>query len=1441
MMRKLWAKIWLLVFILGNLLPLSALAAGNTPPPQEPYEKVAAKKGEWYTDRITYDNMSHLVVGYKGSHELHPDQPVLEFSLKEKTLLTSICIPYQGRVEEEITLMLQAENGNVYQGFTATAQSTGTIHMAEEAPREGNTIYVFTPENNLLLPRDTYTLYLDGSVLPVDAFLIKGYNYAAYERYQEDLVEWAREEEKSGAGEAKEVAGEAEKAGDDTEEAYVSFGNEELRASYDRFIEGITPKETPLWSENPKKGVVPQFALAREHQIDEVIFSTWNNGEGVHPGVITIRDENNREVASFRSQGASQGAANTLWVAQPGITLPRGVYTLELDPPGVLDFDETGAPAFYVGTSVPVAAPFNYSGTYKIWLDVYKTKTLAGLADSGKVSFDLNDFELTVLDKGSVIELIAQYEGMPFSQNCEVIERDEKSLKAVFYLTVDLTKLGNNGKIGAQAEVTLSQGNAGRVDITLGGTALYTREATAEKGGDQNSYDLAMRGNMVKKDLPPFVTAAIAKTYGTGNIPGPDSPAQAAAGMLFPPLVGLVISTLQSLTKPKELVSNLSVGEQAMKEANRSLGKGLYTPEEARAWATMADALGASGGDPEDAVSIGDNEKPGGEDYVAPKESSFGGSDEYDEYEEWEQEESQADQYSPEDYGYNQPIPSEQVFSSEREQLEAERDEWLGHLKSSLASADPNDPRTAELHKEYEDYIKSLNERIDSLAAAEKAAREAATRQTMTVQVDHTGRTAEIEYDPETDSWINIETGNEFNMEIYKKDVVPNFTRDKEFIEEQRRKLEAGDTAMDRALREFTAQEKERERLLGQLQKLRNNSYGVIPPAEGVGDVQANIDRLMNELSDRKVPLDQIREQAGHIARLVSNRTTGVTISEEMGKWIRERELANADISAIKEGYQDVIQSRTWAGMAGRIALAGVTGGLSEYVLSPVEALIDIKDGMDQGDSGASATLKAIGKYVVGEFAGEGVSRGAGKAWKASGIGDTKLVKGLAEWGNTPVGEVMDKALGRGAYSGSKELVENTASRVGKQALGAADGSMSKAAADAAEYAKYRASVKEQANIIESKLRNAAPNRPLTPEDVHKALSTDDLRKVLQDPSVTRELKNADPGIQKAFKETLDNKLYKPANQATAKELQENMLKDIQKEFGPNAKIKNVEIDSIRTPDPHGKASPLNADNDITGKVTIEVDGKTISREIPAKDVAPIYNNNFAEASGMMKDGKFDVAKAKAEMPEGISVIDEKGVKRNIPWEEATEQQRIDAFAQKHNQEVTDAFSTEAAVDFNATRNADGVSNVAKLKAGDPTAALADPGGLANMEATKINNFMNKGGISNQTEAYEQLAKMGKLTDDLTNAYQKLGYPAQDLPVDMQKALDIVKDRSLSPGTRTLKLQELNFKGPEDLANKLSARIEGLQKLEAPKDADNPMLSKMCSIIVGSYLNDKKK
>ncbi|MFN3284329.1 MAG: hypothetical protein ACK40Q_08885, partial [Pseudothermotoga sp.] len=56
------------------------------------------------------------------------------------------------------------------------------------------------------------------------------------------------------------------------------------------------------------------------------------------------------------------------------------------------------------------------------------------------------------------------------------------------------------------------------------------------------------------------------------------------------------------------------------------------------------------------------------------------------------------------------------------------------------------------------------------------------------VVTDHTGRTKEVTYDPESNQWIT-EDGNLFNWEVYEKIVVPNLEKDKTWIEQQREKM----------------------------------------------------------------------------------------------------------------------------------------------------------------------------------------------------------------------------------------------------------------------------------------------------------------------------------------------------------------------------------------------------------------------------------------------------------------------------------------------------------------------------------------------------------------------------------------------------------------------------------------------------------------------------
>ena len=1371
------------------------------------------------------------------------------------------------------------------------------IHNAQSISIDENVRDVVIP-SEIILPPGEYLAEInlpegmirDKSAGLKGAMLIKGIDYKAWLKYEKELEKniepdiWDDKNSKE-----KEKDNKTEKEGNDASKKEVSFGNDELQKEIDEknadknIFVSVDEENKDSLTES-KKQLPMEFELKEKMKIEKIILNTINKGLGALPGIIAIVDSKGNVKAGIRASGAAFAKVpNAFWVANAKVILPQGKYYLKIPDPSILSYDKEGNPDFLVQAVPAKPEMYDFTGTYMANIDVYKKSTLMGTVSGGESTFDLKNFELTVLDKGQSIEVIGKYEGMPFSQLCKVAKREENKAEAMFNLSVDLKDLPYKAKVGVMALIVLENPPGLRPSINIAGTATYER-ISKKQGNDYNTYSIAGKGNMRSKELPAFVIAALGKSNGSvGNVPGPASAAQAAAGMLFPPLAGVIAHVIQEAIR-KTLSEDELLDIELAKKGIRKYSPAWYAAKypgvskETLAWIMLGDALANSDEPDDDPFSIGDNEKPGGADYVPSgkqydSENEYGNTEESEDSSGSENEFDQDNSGAGKDYvgqdeknGENPYDAIKTIAQSEKDKLEAERDEWLKNLEESIKSADPNDSRTQQLHGEYKEYIEYLNNKIKEISTIEKSF----GQQTMTVQVDHTGRTAEIAYDPETGKWHNTESGNEFDMNRYTKDVLPDFEKDKAFIDSQRHKLETRDTEFDKFMDDFARQQKIRSNLLNSIQKIRNQAYGIEPPAPGVGDVMGNIDKLINDLNNMKIPTQELQEKAKNIAKVVIGRQTGRTMGEDEAKnliegvygikgatdrgsgilsgfkadiidlWNDAKNISIVSNTLVESGI-DVATGRTWAGMAGRAGLAVLTGGASEYVMSPAEALINIKQDIDAGESGTRAVIKAIGTYVTGELGGEYI----GAAWKKTGLSiNPEFANKVAKIGNTPLSEIF----GSGIKSGSKESFENAVSSKSKLLLGGmgegkpykgdfigdlpgGSGNAKKGAAgiadDIADYSKYKSGVKNQASVIDNKIRTGEP------------LSNDDIRKVLRDPSVSRELKNSHPDIQKSYQEALEKQIYTPAKKNTASKLEADIAADIKKKFGPDAKV-DIEIESIRTPGKKG--SVINADNDLTGKITVtDASGKKITMEIPSEKVSKVYNEEFAKASGMIKDGKFDITKAKAEMPDGVTIIGADGKPKTIPWEKASTEQQLEAFAKKHGQEVTDVRSAEAAIDFNASKNASGVSNVGQLKSGVSSAKLVDPEGLAKMEQYKINSYFNKGGIANQTEAYEQLAKMGKLTNELTGAYQKLGYNASSLPSNMQKALDIASNRNLSPGARTLELKKLGFDGPGDLANKLSSRIEGLQKLGGTSSgkAGESGVGKAVSSIIRSYLNNK--
>ncbi|MDF1617200.1 hypothetical protein [Petrocella sp. FN5] len=1052
-MRNSIARIMVILMIAVNFLPI--LSMGAPKEPRLPNEKVIAKSGMWYSEYLDFDGKSNLIVGYTGGmvegsindedeqEEEHNVQiPTsyaevtrfigpMKFNISDKTLITGVYIPFEGTGIGPMELYIQDSRGNIYQGFEGTSDIIGGIGVSDDdgnfTASERNTSYFFAPLMDMILPAGDYTLVLDGNDIPMSTFLVKGMDYSAYEKYLEALMENTLEEE--------EIT-------DEEYDPYVNFGEEELLELYELYIEDWEAGYVDQGIGTTADLLAPSFYFENEMSLDQIILNTYNQGQGSIPGIIYVLDELGNELFSLSAQGASLGdVPNGLWTATPNVLLPPGQYYLDMSNPMALNYEENGEPMFYIGASLPAPPMTDFTGTYKVWLDMYKTRTLMGPVSGGERSFYLEDYPLSVLDYGDTIELLGQYEGMPFSQICTVTERDVNGLTAQFSFAADLTNLPYKANIAAISEVTLKKEVNGRITIGMAGEGYYSRAASKEKGADENTYSLSLRGGRVKKELPPFVMAALRKAYGVGNIPGPNTPFEAGVGMLFPPLVGLVVSVILDLLKPKELVTELSIGEQAMKNANNSLGKGLIDEREADAWKKLADALGNSGGDPEDAVSIGDNE-------IVPGEASTGdagGSYENEDY---------GNDYNNEDHG-NEDYGQEEVS-----------EDYSGQETSSNHNKEDS--------TQTEGYEEPIPDRPEE-------------PETMVITTTHNGAQELIVRDPETGGWVHSESGNPFDLEKHQRESPGRFEEVRRQNEHNKELEQKGQTGMQQAMKEIddryeqemaTIQQEIDKRKLEQLKRdmewleyerekaNKQNNIGRI-----IGDSVVNIgDELVetavvvgtgisNAASEAKRTIDDIRRDPSIIKKTIEDSIDDINKGYELAK-----QTAKKTVDQIVKNPEIIIETAVDLGKKTGKVVVNVGKAIINTVKDPKKAWEFIKSttGIDDFEKSWDPNIplvKRIGHVATGTIklgttiatagkAGAAIKKGAGKlgslvddlvniGGKSMAKKGAKITKGIkpALKIKSGLGYKTGKKLPNmdGITQKSKIIVQNTADDFGVQ------------------------------------------------------------------------------------------------------------------------------------------------------------------------------------------------------------------------------------------------------------------------------------------------------------------------------------------------------------------------------------------------------------------------
>ena len=719
-------------------------------------------------------------------------------------------------------------------------------------------------------------------------------------------------------------------------------------------MQGEDPdKYKPNEFETPPEKKPAVFALDQDYLIDEVIVNTYMDGAGAAPGTVSILSEDGTVLITEQALGGSLGdTANGMWTITPALVLPAGNYYIGMSDPSVITYDKSGEPLFYVKASIPVPVRYDFTGTYQINFDAMKTSTIMGPVAETNSSFSLQDFELTVLDKENTIELIGKYQGIPFSQECQIVEETENTVTASFSASADLTKLPYKAMIGGEGTIVLTKPENDSAQIAIQGIGKFDREASKDLGADHNTYSLVSSGVMVSNDLPPFVMTALGKSGGVGNIPGPDSPAQAATGMLFPPLIGLVVSVLQDRMKPKVKAAPVVHDKAWYKKKYPDLS------DEQLAMVMLADAMGGTDEpDLEDSESVGD-ESSGEESAVESSDDENDGSD----YESEDDADEGSQSGDDEEYGGSDGDDQQQkqdTLSQTETDTQSSKDE-----KDQPAEESTNNQETPKAPEEPEEMI---------------------------LKTSANGAESRYVKDPATGEWVNAETGNVLDYEKYKSTVEKQLEDDKKFNDEQFEKNSKGETAHDKALREEMQKIADAEKAEAYKNTLKSK-YGT--------DDMTEVQRILDE--------NQKRDQASfdRWKEIADFNDTGDKIATGVGV---VSDVAVDGLSTITPGGEYFKAGYKVAkGIGGTMAEKGVKwGSLAE---GTIKGAADAGTDFIKVKNPYLNTLAKASTTMIGESGGSAVGaaiRGGDENWKKAGA--EGAVDGVFK---VVVGAVTDKVSG---------------------------------------------------------------------------------------------------------------------------------------------------------------------------------------------------------------------------------------------------------------------------------------------------------------------------------------------------------------------------------------------------------------------------------------------
>jgi hypothetical protein len=301
----------------------------------------------------------------------------------------------------------------------------------------------------------------------------------------------------------------------------------------------------------------------------------------------------------------------------------------------------------------------------------------------------------------------------------------------------------------------------------------------------------------------------------------------------------------------------------------------------------------------------------------------------------------------------------------------------------------------------------------------------------------------------EQGQYINILTGGEVDvtkLDQWKQSWSNIIHDQQQWSAEQQKKLETRDTWFDKEMDKLVAAQKERDKAWQNLSQMQKNilfgsgpeSHLYKPPGEP-GNILDHIRNMQNQILQGR-PLD--KEKYDKIFQVYKDQKQGKII--QPSQMPTETEIRNEIIrSTLENTAKEFVTgtkadgSMSWLGAGGRALTAIATGGASEVILVPVNAVNTMKNYVENGgNSVIGGFTQAIGTVIQDVAIGKVVGAGAGLVGKAAGaLGNAgaELIKSAAKHGNSAAKALVNAAQGAG--SAAKSIGKVLLTPIGKKPL----------------------------------------------------------------------------------------------------------------------------------------------------------------------------------------------------------------------------------------------------------------------------------------------------------------------------------------------------------------------------------------------------------------------